>query len=250
MQEIDIIMPAYNCAKYIKSAIESVKKQTYQNWRLIIIDDGSTDNTAQVIQSATNDIKEKVELIKCKKNLGVAEARNLGIRKSTNRYIAFLDADDVWLESKLEKQLKFMKDNAYEFTYTLYTYCKNNRKKEVKHFIKTLNYKQALKNTFILTSTVMIDTRVVPKELLHMPNVKSEDTATWWRILKQGYIAYGLEENLTLYRVTKQSLSSNKFVNLKRTWNLYRKQEKLSIIQASYYFVNYVYHAIIKRIIR
>lgn len=250
MQEIDIIMPAYNCAKYIKSAIESIKKQTYQSWRIIIIDDSSTDNTSEVIQNAINDIKEKVELIKCTKNLGAAEARNLGIKKSTNRYIAFLDADDLWQKDKLEKQLKFMKNNKYAFTYTTYTYFKNNRKKAVRHFVKTLNYKQALKNTFILTSTVMLDTKSLPKELIHMPNVKSEDTATWWQILKQGYIAYGLEEDLTLYRVTKESLSSNKFINLKRTWNLYRKQERLSIIQASYYFVNYVYNAIIKRIIR
>ena len=249
MEYTDIIMPVYNCEKYIKKAIESVKKQTNKNWRLIIIDDSSTDNTIQEINNSIKNIKEKVLLIKSNEHNGVAKTRNIGIKESTNKYIAFLDADDKWKEDKLEKQIKFMKNNKYNFTYTQYTYLKDKKEKQVKTFPNNLNYKQALKNTYILTSTVVIDTTQIPKECIYMPNIESEDTATWWNILKKGYIAKGLKENLTIYRITKKGLSSNKFKNLKRTWNLYRKQEKISFIKTIYYFTNYIINAIKKRII-
>lgn len=249
MDYVDIIMPVHNGEEYIEEAINSIKQQTYKNWRLIIIDDASTDNTINVIENNINDIKNKVLLIKSNNNIGSAEARNLGIRKSNNRYIAFLDADDIWYKDKLRKQIEFMRKNNYSFTYTLFTYLKKQKKKEVKVFPKSLNYKQALGNTFILTSTVIIDTKYVSKEKIFMKNVFNEDTATWWQILKSGNIAYGLKENLTLYRIRKNSLSSNKFKNLKRNWNLYRKVENLSVLKSSYYFINYVINATIKRII-
>lgn len=249
MEYTDIIMPVYNCEKYIKESIESVKKQTNGNWRLIIIDDLSTDNTIQEINNNIRDIKEKVLLLKSNKHNGVAKTRNIGIENSTNKYIAFLDADDKWKENKLEKQIVFMKDNKYSFTYTQYTYLKDKKEKKVKAFLNSLNYNQALKNTYILTSTVIIDTTQIPKEYIYMPDVESEDTATWWNILKKGYIAKGLKENLTIYRITKEGLSANKFKNLKRTWNLYKKQEKLSYIKTIYCFTNYIINAIKKRII-
>ena len=249
MEYTDIIMPVYNCEKYIKESIESVRKQTNGNWRLIIIDDLSTDNTIKEINDSIKDIKEKVLLVKSDKHNGVAKTRNIGIEQSTNKYIAFLDADDKWTENKLEEQINFMKMNKYGFTYTQYTYFKDKKEKKVKTFPNSLNYNQALKNTYILTSTVIIDTTQIPKEYIYMPDVESEDTATWWNILKKGYIAKGLKENLTIYRITKEGLSANKFKNLKRTWNLYRKQEKLSYIKTIYCFTNYVINAIKKRII-
>ncbi len=249
MDYIDIIMPVYNCEKYVQEAIESVKKQTYQNWRLIIIEDASNDNTLGKIQEIIKDIKEKVFLIKNTKNKGVAVSRNLGIEKSTNKYIAFLDSDDIWEAEKLEKQIKFMNENKYAFTYTLYKYLKNGKEKTVKIFPKSLSYKQALKNTFILTSTVMINTEKIDRKLIEMPKLESEDTATWWKILKDGNIAYGLKENLLTYRITPNGLSSNKIKNLKRTWNLYRRQENLNIIHSIYYFINYMLNAITKRMV-
>lgn len=249
MESIDIIMPTYNCEKYIKDAIQSVKNQTYKNWKLIIIDDASTDNTIKEIEKNIKKIEAKTLLIKLHNHVGVAEARNIEINESKSKYIAFLDADDIWEKNKLEEQINFMKSNNYVFTYTSYTYLKNNKQKQVKCFPNKLEYKQALGNTFILTSTVILDTEKIDKKLIKMPNVESEDTATWWKILKKGNIAYGLNKNLTIYRITPNGLSSNKFKNIKRTWNLYRKQENLTIIKSMYYFINYIFHATIKRII-
>lgn len=246
---VDIIMPVYNCEEYVKEAIESVKKQTFSNWRLIIVEDASTDNTLSVINDAIENIKEKVLLITLEKNVGVASARNIGIEKANSRYIAFLDSDDIWEEKKLENQINFMDGNDYAFSYTLFTYLKNERKKKVKYFPKSLNYKQALGNTYILTSTVLIDTNKITKNILSMPNVESEDTGAWWNILRNGNIAYGLKENLVTYRVRNDGLSSNKYNGLKKTWKLYRNQEKLSIIKSIFYLIKYVFHASIKRVI-
>ena len=95
----------------------------------------------------------------------------------------------------------------------------------------------------------MINTKEINKELIKMPDVKSEDTATWWQILKDNNIAYGINEELAKYRIHNKSLSFNKFKSLKRTWQLYRKQEKINIIKSTYYFINYIFRATIKRII-
>lgn len=247
---VSIIMPVYNCEKYLKQTIESVKNQTYSNWELIIVDDASTDNSLKIIQENTQDCTQKVTIIQQSKNQGVAIARNTGLELAKGNYIAFLDSDDIWKENKLEQQLEFMQKNEYGFTYTFYTYLRENGLKDIKKIPEKLNYKQALKNTAILTSTVMIDTRKINKELLKMPNVrKGQDTATWWQILKHGNIAYGLNKKLTVYRRRSDSLSFKKTSALKRTWNLYRNVEKLSVIKSSYYFLGYAGNAVKKRLI-
>lgn len=111
-----------------------------------------------------------------------------------------------------------------------------------------LNYKDALKNTKILTISVMFDTNKINKNLIIMPNVKSEDVATWWKVLKSGYTAYGLNQVLVYYRRTSNTLTSNKLKSAHNRWNLYRKQEGFSIIKSLYYFSHYAINAVIKRI--
>ena len=249
MEIIDIIMPVYNCEKYVKEAIASVKKQTYKSWNLIIVDDCSTDKSYEIIEKEIQDIKNKVVLIKNEKKQGISKTRNKGIEQTKNKYIAFLDADDIWDYQKLEKQMRFMEENNYNFTYTKFLYKKGIKNKQVGIFPKKLNHKQALKNTFILTSTVMINEEKIDKKLIKMPYIESEDTATWWNILKNNNIAYGLNENLTEYGVHKNGISFNKIKNVKRTWNLYRKHENLGVVKSMHYFINYVINASIKRIL-
>lgn len=113
---------------------------------------------------------------------------------------------------------------------------------------ETLTFKQALPRTIIFTTTVLFDTEKIDKKLLVMPRVPSEDTATWWKILKAGYTAYGLNENLAIYRRPAKSLSSNKFVAVKRIWFLYRKQAQLSVWESAYYFVMWAVLAVWRRI--
>lgn len=252
--KISIIMPVHNCAKFIRCTINSVINQTYMNWEIIMVDDDSTDDTLKIIKDIIKNnemLKNKIKIIKLNKNQGVSICRNIGLKEAKGEYIAYLDGDDRWNKEKLKRQYEFMKKNNIKFSYTRFEYDKKNSKKIVRIMPKSLNYKQSLKNTYILTSTVMINIKEIDKRLLKMPDIKrGQDTATWWQILKTGYIAYGLDENLTQYTIgTRKSLSSNKLTAIKRTWNLYRNVEKLNIIKSSYYFMFYAINAVMKRII-
>lgn len=246
---VSIIVPVYKAEKFLKDTIKTVEEQTYTNWELIFVNDCSPDNSVEIIE---NVIKEnnKIKLIQLEENSGAAIARNAGINAAEGRYIAFLDADDLWNKEKLEKQVKFMKENNYAFSFTGYEFADENGvgNGKVVNVPKTINYKQALKNTTISTITVMFDINILEKELIKMPNIKSEDTATWWKILKKGYIAYGLNENLSYYRRTVGTLSSNKIEAIKRIWYLYRKQEKLNVIYTFYNFCFYAINAVRRRI--
>lgn len=143
-----------------------------------------------------------------------------------------------------------MKKGNYAFSYTSFEYadCNGIGNKKKVNIPFELNYKKALKDTKILTISVMFDTNKIEKELIKMPNVKSEDIATWWKILKNGYTAYGLNEVLVYYRRTSNTLTSNKLKSAHNRWNLYRKEEGFSIIKSFYYSSHYAVNAIIKRI--
>jgi len=243
---ISIIVPIYNRAHYIKDIVTTVGNQTYANWKLIFIDDGSTDNTVEEINKV---LSEKIELIKLPRHVGVSEARNKGIETAAGDYIAFLDSDDLWEPEKLEKQLKFMEENDYNFSFTGYKYEKKDKQEKNVRVPKKLIYEEALKDTVIFTSTVMINIKKIDKEIIYMPNVKfGEDSITWWKILKNGNTAYGINQVLAVYRRGEKSLSSNKFFTIKCTWKSYRKYEKLNIFKASYYFIFYIFNAIKRRI--
>lgn len=247
---ISVIIPVYNAEKFLKQTINTVLQQTYKNWELILVDDKSTDNSIEIISKYIEKNKN-IRLIKNESNSGAAMSRNKGIDVANGKYIAFLDADDLWEKEKLEKQLKFMKGKKCAFSFTAYEFANENgigngRKVKIP---EKINYRQALKNTTIWTSTVCIDIENIEKELVKMPDVKrGQDTATWWKILKTGIDAYGINEVLAYYRRTNESLSANKLKALKRTWNLYRKVEKLNVFYSFYNFCWYCFNAIKRRI--
>lgn len=246
---ISIIVPIYNAQNFIKETIETVLNQTIKNFELILVDDISTDNSYKIIEEYIKKDK-RIKCIKLEKKGLAAGARNRGIKEAQGEYICFLDADDLWNNEKLEKQISFMKENQCAFSFTGYEFANYegvpSGKKVIVPF--TINYKEALKNTTIFTSTVMFDMKKLSKEDIYMPNIKSEDTATWWKILKNGYIAYGLNEVLSFYRRSEGTLSSNKIEAIKRIWNLYRKQEKLNTLLSIYNFIFYLKNAIKRRI--
>ena len=243
---VSIIIPLYNKEKYIDETINNIKKQTYKNWELIIIDDCSEDNSYDI---AKKHQCENIYILKNQYNEGPAISRNKGLEKAVGRYICYQDADDLWDEYKLEKQLKFMKENNCAFSYTGFRYI--NKKGRIKRRINIqseLTYNEALKDIRILTISTMFDLKKIEKCLLKMPNINSEEIATWWNILRNGYTAYGINEALVYYRKTKKSLTSNKLKSANNRWNIYRKYEKFSIPKSLYYFIHYVYYAIIKRL--
>ena len=245
---VSIIVPVHNAGKFIRETINSVLSQTYQNYELILIDDNSTDGSTKIVKSIED---KRIKLIELKKNSGAAIARNTGIENAQGRYICFLDADDLWSKKKLEKQLAFMKEKDSAFSFTSYEFADETGKPNGKivHVPATINYEQALKNTTIWTSTVMFDMNKLAKEQIYMPDVKrGQDTATWWKVLKVVDVAYGLDEVLSYYRRSANTLSSNKLTALKRTWNLYRNVEKLGLLKSSYCFFVYCVNAIKRRV--
>lgn len=248
---ISIIVPVYNAEKFIRETMDCVRAQTYPQWELLLVEDRSRDGSADAI---TKYIEEKsdtrVRLIRQPSNRGAAQARNRGVQEAEGRYIAYLDADDLWPPEKLEKELTFMKEKEAAFVFTGYEFADENGvgTGKIVRVPETLNYRQALSNTTIFTTTVMFDTDKISKELLEMPDIKSEDTALWWKVLRQGYTAYGLNENLAKYRRAGKSLSSNKLEALRRIWNLYRKAEGMSVVGSAWHFCFWAVRAVRRRV--
>ncbi len=253
---VSIIVPVYNAAAYIEETIRMVVAQSYQDWELILIDDCSKDGSKKVIEAYLQNLsvdaswKKRIRLICKENNQGAAMARNTGIDAANGRYIAFLDADDIWMKDKLEKELAFMQKKQAAFAFTAYEFGDEKARGtgKIVHVPQTLTYHQALSRTVIFTTTVLLDREKISNELIHMPVVKSEDTALWWQILRNGYTAYGLDEVLAIYRRPASSLSSNKLEAIKRIWYLYRKQEKLSLGYSVYNFVFWAIRATLRRI--
>ena len=247
---VSIVVPVYNAANYIEKTMDMVCSQTYKDWELILVDDASRDNSAEIIENYIKKQGKRIRLIRKNVNQGAAEARNTGIDASSGRFIAFLDADDVWMPDKLEKQVAYMEKTGAAFCFHAYEFGdeKANPTGRIVHVPPVLKYKQALSRTIIFTTTVMFDTEKIDMEIIHMPNVPSEDTATWWRILKSGYEAYGLDENLAIYRRPAKSLSSNKLEAIRRIWFLYRNIAGLSVAKSLFYFGGWAVRATLRRV--
>ena len=254
MATVSIVIPVHNASRFIEDTIRSIIAETYKDWEIILVEDHSSDNSVECMEALVREFEEKgrgdkIRIIKSK-GRGAAIARNTGIDEAESRYIAFLDADDLWEPPKLERQLKFMARTGAAFSFTGYEFADETGVgiEKIVRIPKVMDYKKALKNTTIFTSTVMFDTEKISKELIKMPDVPSEDTATWWKILRSGYKAYGLDRALTLYRRSSNTLSSNKKTAIKRIWNLYRNVEKLSLAYSVWCFLFYAVHAVGRRL--
>ena len=248
---VSIVTPVYNVEKFIEETMDSVRAQTFQDWELLLVEDGSKDHTAEVIMAYLEKTGEhRIRLISMEQNGGAARARNMGVKEARGRYLAYLDADDLWEPEKLERQLALMQKKGAAFSFTGYEFADENGNGlgKIVKVPETIDYKEALKNTTIFTSTVMFDLQQLTKEELEMPQIKSEDTALWWRVLRSGHLAYGLNENLVKYRRAGKSLSSNKLEALRRIWNLYRKAEGMSIPSSAWHFCFWAIRAVKRRI--
>lgn len=248
---ISIVVPVYNAAKYIEQTISMVQKQTYTDWELILVEDCSKDASREVLQKLVKELEDsRIHVIYKEKNEGAASARNTGLMAATGEYLAFLDADDIWKETKLEKELAFLEEKKAAFVFTSYEFGDEQGIGTGKfvHVPEKLSYKQALSRTVIFTSTTLFDLKKLDKSRLIMPEVPSEDSATWWQILRAGYTAYGYPEITTIYRRPPKSLSSNKGKAIQRIWFLYRKVEKLPLLTSVVCFVGWAFRATLRRL--
>ncbi len=230
---VSIIMPTYNCAKFIGETIKTVIAQTYSNFEIIIVDDCSKDNTKDVVNSFDD---ERIKYHRLEKNSGAAVARTTAMNMAKGKYMAFLDSDDLWMENKLERQLKFMKDNNYNITCTAYEQV-NEDGESLNKVIKTkkkVDYNRILLDCPVGNSTVMYNVEALGK--FEVPNIrKRNDDALWLQMLKKEKYIYGMDEVLAKYRIRSNSISSNKLSLIKYHWQLYRDIEHLSVIRSVFH---------------
>lgn len=239
MPLVSVIMPSYNAEKYIDEAIRSVIAQTYTNWELFVIDDGSTDRTARIAQSyAEKD--SRVIFRQNSHNMGTANTRNIGIRLANGEWIATLDSDDIWHPEKLEIQLKKAQETGALFLYSSYSlFCEGFRQEYT--VPEKVDYSSLLTENVIGCSTVMMHKSIL-EDHLFPSEVYHEDYALWLDLLRAGYNAVGCTEVLTEWRIVKNSRSFNKRKSAKNRWIIYRKMEKLPLYKSMKVFAAYAYH--------
>lgn len=240
---ISIITPCYNAELYISQAIQSVLAQTYSDWELIIVDDGSKDKTASIIrQFAEQD--NRIKYFKTERPSGSPTLpRNIGVEHAQGRYIAFLDSDDAWMPNKLEKQLKLFEDEQTAIVFSDYEKMSEDGKRNnrIVKAPREVDYKHLLRSNVIGCLTAIYDTEKVGK--MFFPHHAHEDYILWLSILKKGYMARNTGTVEALYRVRLSSVSSNKIRVLSWQWDIYRNVEKVGLLKSVYYFIHYAYKA-------
>lgn len=240
---ISIIMAAFNAEQTIKDAIKSVVDQTYKNWELIIIDDCSKDETVKIVQSFND---PRIHLIKNSKNLGASFSRKKGLENAKGEWIAILDSDDKWTTDKIEKQINFAKMTAAELIYSGSAFMDNegNSINWQLHVPARLTYHVLLRQNLISNSSVLVK-KCLYRKYYAIGDGMHEDYAIWLQMTKNGIIAYGIDEPLLIYRIAKESKSSNKIKAAIMNWNTYR-YIGLNIFQCAYYEVRYAINGIMK----
>lgn len=245
---VSIITPCHNGERYLKECIETVKSQTYQNWEMLIVDDGSTDSSADIILTYSNN-DSRIKYLKTGKASGSpAKPRNMGIDAAQGEYIAFLDCDDMWLPNKLERQLALFEDKHPVIVFS--NYCKINEKGERHN--KTViapnkvDFKKLLRGNCLGNLTCVYDRNKVGN--IRQKKLGHEDYLFWLTILKEGSFALNTNTEEALYREMNNTVSSNKAKVYKWYWHIFRKELKMSWIYSAYYLCHCGVRAILKYI--
>lgn len=235
---VSIIVPMYNSSAFLLATVQSVIRQTYQDWELILIDDCSADGSISLAELLVKQ-DARIRLLKNAENFGAAVTRNRGIEAASGRYICFLDSDDLWLPNKLEVQVNFMLRENVSFSFSAY-----DKIDEFDCHIgrvgvpEKVTYHQLLKCSVIGCLTAMYDADKLGK--IYMPLIrKRQDLGLWLRLLKRTNYAYGINQPLAQYRVRADSISANKLSAASYTWRLYREVESMGFFESAYYFSQY-----------
>ncbi len=229
---VDIILPNYNKKDYLKETIDSVINQSFKKWHLIIIDNNSSDGSQKIIESYSK--YKNIQSILLKRNMGLSFSRNLGLRYAKNEFVAFLDSDDLWDKDKLKKQIKFMINKRYLFSYTNYIpFYLSDNKKIFKKIVKPKTSYDL--NSFIQDTSIATSSMVIKRTTINVKKFKTdshnEDYDFKCKILLQNISAYNLEENLTFYRITQNSRSSYKLKSLLSIYSTNRNLLQMSLFK-------------------
>lgn len=238
---VTVIVPYKNRLKLLFAALNSIFKQTYKNYKILIVYDnenkGDLNKIKKFIKSKNNKFSSIVKIETNKKNIGAGFSRNKGIKKSNTKYIAFLDSDDLWVKNKLKLQIEFMEKKNIVFSHTSY-YVVNKKNKiiSLRKAKPIITFDNLIKSCDIGLSTVIINKQFLKKNSFYFPNITTkEDFVLWLKIVMKIKFIIGLNKNLTYYRKTNNSLSSNKFNSLINGYRVYRNYMKYSQIKSIYY---------------
>jgi len=249
MPSVSVIMPLYNSAQFMRDSIDSVLSQTFSDWELLLVDDGSVDESRSVAEAYARD-DTRVRLMLHEENKGAAAARNTALGLSRGRYVAYLDSDDFWHPKKLERQLIFARENHFPVTITSYATVEENGDHRNGVIVPAVtNRHQFLVRPPTCTHTILIDTATVSRDLLIMPDLaRRQDAATWLQLLKAGFNIHGTPEILAFNRKRPGSLSASRVGAVRGTWHLYSRVERLPAPYAIYCLSLQLLNAVKKRI--
>ena len=233
---VSVIMPTYNCGKYIADSIDSVIAQTVTDWEIRIVDDCSTDDTCEVLQPYMEKYKN-IHYYRLPENGGPALARTEAIKRAEGKYCAFLDSDDLWAEDKLEKQISFMERTGADFSCTAYRLMDEDGKDL--HTVMVPPEKTSYQKCIRLSNPIGNLTSMYDQEALgkfEVPVIrKRNDFALWLQILKKTQYCYGMEDVLGTYRMGRAgSVSHNKLAQAKYHYQLYHEIEGHNIVRSIY----------------
>lgn len=247
---VSVITPVYNVASVIERTLDSMLMQNYKDLEIVLVDDCSKDNSAEIIAKYTAKYSNIV-YHKQEKNGGAAVARNTALKLAKGRYVAFLDSDDQWCDGKIEKQLAFMKGKDAAISCTAMDCIDEDDQplNSVREVRERISYKFLLKNTMIATSTVMIDRNKTGD--FQMPLRRGgQDYATWLMLMRNGTDCRGLNEVLSHYRVMSNSLSSNKWKSIKQVWQIQTQDEGICKLSAAINVCFFIANAFVKHFIK
>lgn len=233
---VSIITPSYNSSAYIIDTIESILKQTYPYWELLITDDCSTDCSLEIITKYT-ECDSRIKLFQTKENSGAGICRNQSIEKAQGRFIAFCDSDDMWMPQKLELQLQFMRKKDCALAYSSYMIMNENKDVlGVAVCMNQISFKSMKREDGIGCLTAIYDVSKVGK--MYFPAIrKRQDWGLWLEILSKCDISYGIKEPLAYYRVRQNSISSSKLNLIKYNVAIYRTLLKYTAVKAYLVFL-------------
>ena len=236
MSTVSIILPYYKKKDFIKETINSILNQSYKDFEVIIIyDDDSLEDLDYIKSLISTD--SRLKLIINKQNIGAGLSRNIGINNSVGSYLAFIDSDDLWTKDKLIKQIEFMEKNNYLISHTSYEIINTSGKKLSYRKAENLNFKKLLKSCNIGLSSVVLKKELL-KDNLRFVNLKTkEDFVLWLKISKNGNIIYGLDQNLLLWKKTKNSLSSSTIRKLIDGFFVYNNYLGFNFVKSLYYLL-------------
>lgn len=243
---VSVVTPVYNCEKFIQKTIDCVANQTLKVHQHIVVNDGSSDGTLDILQKLQSEHPHL--LVLNQRNSGAAEARNLGILHATGRYIAFLDSDDIWAPEKLEMQIDFMEKNDFLFSYGDYEEVdENNCEVLHRYYLPVcLTYEKLLNGCPIGCLTVAYNQEKLGKR--YMPKVRrGQDWALWLAITRDNVVAQRYDGCFAQYRVVKSSLSKNKFKKIFDVIEIYRNEQELNWFSCFWHLCLHAIYVLRKR---